>query len=79
MISELQSNAFRVSNQSPVGGDPDPTPLRVRPETSGVALLTMVLGKKKKYIANEVEKIFTPEKSLTLITRMFKYFVVGET
>lgn len=78
MISELQSNAFRVSNQSPVGGDPDPTPFRVRPETSGVALLTMVLGKKKK-IANEVEKIFTPEKSLTLITRMFKYFVVGET
>ena len=48
MISELQSNAFRVSNQSPVGGDPDPTPFRVRPETSGIALLTMVLGKEKK-------------------------------
>ena len=27
---------------------PDPTPFRVRPETSDVALLTMVLGKKKK-------------------------------
>ena len=27
---------------------PDPTPFRVRPETSDVALLTMVLGEKKK-------------------------------
>ena len=55
---------------------PDPTPFRVRPETSDVALLTMVLGKKKKKIANEVEKIFIPEKSLTLITRMFRFILV---
>ena len=56
-------------------GGPDPTPFRVRPETSDVALLTMVLGKKKK-IANEVEKIFIPEKSFTLITRIFKLILV---